>query len=140
MYRIVNADSVSPSYEEELMLHFSSQWQEKIPPLDGGYANCPSPLLALKDKSLIGGLAFTFYPHPVSEIQVLWINAVLVLPQWRGQGVASELIKAAEVKAARAGSSELFVYSDVPKLYTNLGWSKVTENKKFQVLSKATGI
>ena len=52
----------------------------------------------------------------------LWINALFVPPKHRRNGIASQLVRAAEAEAARAGERELFALTDIPKLYQKLGW------------------
>ncbi len=54
----------------------------------------PSPLLALSDENiLLGGLAYKYWEVPNSIHTIgLWINAVLVKPEYRRQSIATSLI------------------------------------------------
>ncbi len=77
----------------------------------------PTPIVALEDNRVIGGAAFSNYTQPGGTNTVTWLNAVLVLPEFRGRGIASRLIRAAEEI-----SPLLYALTDIPDLYTKLGW------------------
>jgi len=77
----------------------------------------PDPIISLVNGKLVGGLSFTSYKKPMSEDVAIWINAVFVIPKYRRKGIASNLIE----KSQGVGA-ELFALTDVPELYTNLGW------------------
>ena len=87
----------------------------------------PAPLLALRKAALIGGLSFTWYPKPQTPDKGLWINTLLVHPAWRGQGVARQLIAAAEAQARSVPVVELWVYTALPRLYQGCGWTPIRE-------------
>jgi N-acetylglutamate synthase-like GNAT family acetyltransferase len=55
--------------------------------------------------------------------RAIWINAVLVAPEYRRQGVGSGLIRAAEEAARRVGIPSLYALTEVPDLYSKLSWS-----------------
>ena len=102
---------------------------------DNGIA-VPAPLVAVLDQKLIGGLAFTSYPVPGNTTSGLWINALIVAPEHRGKGVASQLIVAAEAEASRIGAGVLFVYSSLPKLYLKQGWIELSREGENSVLQR----
>lgn len=89
----------------------------------------PAPLVAVLGQKLIGGLAFTSYPAWGNSNLGLWINALIVAPEHRGKGVASQLIIAAEAEARRINASELFVYSNVIRLYQKNGWVELSSGE-----------
>lgn len=98
----------------------------------------PAPLLAISEEGkLIGGLAFTIAPEPQSTTNSIWINALLVAPEHRGQGVASKLIRAAERAAALKNLTKLFVYTEYAALYTGCSWELLETKEGNSVLSKA---
>jgi len=48
----------------------------------------PPPLVAVDDDDrLMGGIAFTTYPEPQGNQPAVWINALLVAPEFRGRGI-----------------------------------------------------
>jgi len=81
----------------------------------------PNPIGVLIDGVIIGGLSFTNYRAPISEEIVVWVNAVLVQPSYRHRGIASKLLVAAQSTAHK-----LFALTDIPELYTKLGWQIVS--------------
>ena len=85
----------------------------------------PNPIGIVANGEVIGGLSFTSYQAPQSEDIAVWINAVLVKPQFRRQGLGSQLIRAAHSEA-----TALYALTDIPTLYSKLGWEIVqqTEN------------
>ena len=87
--------------------------------------NLPPPILAYKDNALVGGLKFAYFRKSKSEEKSLWINALYVKPSNRRQGIAKMLIKKAEAISEITNYMELFVYTNFPELYLNLGWELV---------------
>lgn len=87
----------------------------------------PLPILAIEEELLVGGLAFTRFLEPNGTSQVIWINAVLVKVEFRGCGVASRLIKCAMEQLLDFEQSTLYVYTNIPKLYLQLGWEINTQ-------------
>ena len=88
-------------------------------------ATPPPPLLALRDRRLLGGLAFSHYPSPRDSVIGLWINGLQVDPAHRRQGIASALIRAAEREAQALGVGSMFVRTQLPALYQALGWQLI---------------
>lgn len=87
----------------------------------------------LRENVVIGGLAYSHFQEPHKVRDVVWINAVYVDEEWRGQGIASELIKRAveqmpgfyQSAASQDSTSDLYAYTNIPSLYLSLGWSTV---------------
>jgi N-acetylglutamate synthase-like GNAT family acetyltransferase len=87
------------------------------------------PLVALtSSKALAGGLAFIAAKSPLSDERAVWINAVLVAPECRRQGIGRRLIEAAQEAAARVGISRLYALTELPGLYSKLDWSTVSND------------
>jgi GNAT superfamily N-acetyltransferase len=114
-----------------------AQWDE-VDPFSGvaGGISVPSPILAIDDQKLLGGLAFTSSSIPGGEEAGIWVNALLVATEYRRIGIASELVKAAVVEAGRFKLKELFVYTDVPELYQKLSWCVVDGPGESTVLKR----
>lgn len=97
----------------------------------------PLPLLAFRDDALVGGLAFTGYNKPGTNVAGLWICALLVLPEHRRLGIASKLISAAEQHALNSGFDELFARSTAATLYEKQNWTTLYEEDGNTVLRKS---
>lgn len=137
MISILNSGS-TPQLLDQLHDWFGLEWGESDRS-DGDHAlsGVPVPLLAVDDGHLlVGGIAFTSHPKPDSHELGVWINALIVSQPFRGRGIASKLVRAAELEATRQGASELFVYTSVPILYQKLGWSLVKHDNGNSVLIK----
>ncbi|MEX0739059.1 MAG: GNAT family N-acetyltransferase [Pseudohongiella sp.] len=116
----------------------SGEWgsEHSFDPPEGS-PSLPSPLLALTEGELSGGISFTWYPNPGRSEQALWINTLYVESESRGNGYALDLIAAAEQCAKGvACASELFVYTDAPGLYGKRNWSILSQDGKMTVLCK----
>jgi predicted N-acetyltransferase YhbS len=50
-----------------------------------------------------------------------WLAALLVVPEHRGQGVGSNLVRALLKEAARLGIPQLYLGTDTPDYYAKLG-------------------
>ncbi|WP_261815306.1 GNAT family N-acetyltransferase [Vibrio gallicus] len=85
----------------------------------------PPIVVALQGSEVIGGLAYSWFQEPHTNASVIWLNAVFVSPQWRGRGIASELINHGVRQVANSPQSRLYVYTNVAQLYLSLGWSVV---------------
>lgn len=87
MYSVESSKS-KPEYLELLREWCLVEWS-KIDSFDVSDKGIeiPAPLVALLDRELIGGLAFTSYPIPGDTCFGLWVNAVIVTPDHRGKAL-----------------------------------------------------
>ncbi|GEA50128.1 hypothetical protein VIN01S_09320 [Vibrio inusitatus NBRC 102082] len=85
----------------------------------------PAPLFAVDMERLVGGVAFSLFAEPLTDKQVVWINAIYVKSEYRSQGVASLLAEKAVKVCAHLNQSYLYVYTNRPNLYIRLGWEPV---------------
>lgn len=88
MISIIDSNS-DPFHTNLLRKWFVEEWGE-IDPFEGVVKSVevPRPLLLIENEKLIGGLAFTSAVKPNSNEFGVWVNALLVLPEYRGQGLA----------------------------------------------------
>ncbi|CAK1852884.1 GNAT family N-acetyltransferase [Vibrio crassostreae] len=130
-----NCDESSP-YWGELERLFQSQWSDfKFKDTYKDSVQLPPVIVVLRDNVVIGGLAYSHFQEPHQVRDVVWVNAVSVDSQWRGQGVASELIKRAvaqmpeyyrsQPQCSKDSMSKLYAYTNIAPLYLSLGWSIV---------------
>ena len=137
MHKISNSN-LDPDHLALLKDWFISEWGE-VDPFDSSNegVKTPSPVLATENGELLGGLSFCWARKPHAAELGVWINAVLISPEYRGLGLASKLVQAAESEAARKGMKELFVYSEFPKMYEKLGWQIQGGDSASKVLWKS---
>ncbi|KPL95115.1 GNAT family N-acetyltransferase [Vibrio splendidus] len=120
-----NCDESSP-YWSDLERLFQSEWSDFK--FKDTYKDCvqlPPVIVVLRDNVVIGGLAYSHFQEPHQVRDVVWINAVYVDAQWRGQGIASELINRGVKQVSSTVQTQLYVYTNVMELYQGLGWSVV---------------
>ncbi len=139
MIKIVNSKFSSP-HLIELSRWISEMWNLSIDFKDikDGIV-LPPPLLAVEEEKLVGGLSYTAYAKPESDETGLWINTLIVDPEYRGRKIASLLIKAAEESAIDLKYQEIFVFTNIPVLYEKNGWIKLSEENNDHVLTKRLG-
>ncbi|GED21970.1 N-acetyltransferase GCN5 [Halomonas halmophila] len=59
-----------------------------------------------------------------------WLASVYVLPEWRGHGIASRLVRRVEEEAEAHGVGRFYLYTpDQQALYRRLGWQDVEERE-----------
>ncbi|WP_045392376.1 GNAT family N-acetyltransferase [Vibrio rotiferianus] len=118
-------DEKSP-YLIDLERLFQSEWSDfSFADTYKPESELPPVIVALRNNEVIGGLAYSRYQEPHGNSEVVWFNAVYVSPNWRGQGIASELINRGVSQVAATTQSNLYAYTNVPPLYESLGWSVV---------------
>lgn len=96
----------------------------------------PMPLLAFYKDILVGGLSFSYFKHPTKDKDSLWINTVYIKKEYRGNGIASSVIRRAEEVFLKSDKNEIFVFTDKPLLYKKLGWDILSSQDKNYVLTK----
>lgn len=120
-----NCDESSPYWSESERL-LQNEWSDFK--FKDTYKDCvqlPPVIVVLRDNVVIGGLAYSHFQEPHQVRDVVWINAVYVDAQWRGQGIASELINRGVKQVSSTVQTQLYVYTNVMELYQGLGWSVV---------------
>jgi GNAT superfamily N-acetyltransferase len=86
----------------------------------------PLALVALQGGELVGSVSLKFHDLDTRPDIDPWLGALLVLPSWRGRGVASLLMRRAVEEAARLKIPNLFLWtSSAEGLYLKLGWRPV---------------
>ncbi len=123
MSLILNSNK-APHVQHQLWDWFTREWGEFTPlKPEHTHIDVPSPLVALNESGqLMGGLAFTVAPKPQNSEPAIWINALFVDQPYRRKGIASKLITAAEMTAAKMQISELFTYTEFASLYEGNCW------------------
>lgn len=132
MVSILSSDSVPDHLRHQLRLWNEAEWgAEVFPKAQHNGVMVPGPVVAVDcQKALLGGLTFTTAPRPDGSGTGVWINTLIVVPNHRGIGIATQLVSAAEAAANVVGVHQLFVLSDVPALYRKLGWQDVGPEPK----------
>ncbi len=124
-----NTSTVSSTNEHTQTHHHTNT--TKLPPV----------IVALVDGQVIGGLAYSRYKEPLTNDEVIWFNALFVRPEWRGKGIASQLINLGIEQVSSEIQHRLYAYTNVPSLYVSLGWSVVDieSEPNHKVMSIALG-
>lgn len=89
---------------------------------------CPPALIAMNSAGPMGILSYTIYLLHSQGSSELWINALYVEPQFRGQGLGSRLVREGMKAATCLNRASLFVYTDIPAFYESLGWQRLSYN------------
>ncbi|MCE8020996.1 GNAT family N-acetyltransferase [Halomonas sp. MCCC 1A11036] len=87
---------------------------------DGGV---PSVFVAMQGDQPVGTAALLAEDMDSRRELTPWLASVFVLPEWRGQGIASTLIRRVEQEAADCGIRQFYLFTpDQQALYRRLGW------------------
>ncbi|PCH61532.1 MAG: hypothetical protein COC19_04630 [SAR86 cluster bacterium] len=123
-------ESSGSPYIKELRELLEQEW-DKFAPFDGEECDIkpPPPILAIRNAELLGGLVFSLWPNPETEVMSIWINGLIVKPRYRRQGVAGSLIS-----AAMQNQTPLLVLTDIERLYRRKAWLVVSSSAKGVVL------
>lgn len=92
------------------------------------YAQCgegvvPSVFVAMHDESPLGTASLVADDMSIRRELTPWLASVFVLPEWRGRGIASRLVRRVEAEAQAHGIGQFHLYTpDQQALYRRLGW------------------
>ena len=81
----------------------------------------PLSLVALLDDNPVGTVNLVANDNEERPALAPWLAALLVVPEHRGQGVGSNLVRALLKEAARLGVRQLYLGADIPDYYAKLG-------------------
>ena len=84
----------------------------------------PFTMLALVDAQPVGTASLFLHDMDIRMDLTPWLAAVYVLPEFRGQGIGSQLVRAIEGVATRLQLERLYLFTpDQAAFYARLGWS-----------------
>ncbi|SFU73904.1 GNAT family N-acetyltransferase [Halomonas korlensis] len=88
-----------------------------------GAGGVPSVFAALHGDTPVGTASLVADDMSDRRDLTPWLASVFVPPEWRGQGVASRLVRRVEQEAQAHGHDRLYLYTpDQQRLYRQLGW------------------
>lgn len=88
-----------------------------------GPAGVPSVFVALVRGRGVGTASLVAHDLDPRPDLTPWLASVYVRPEWRGQGIASALVRRVEAEASGNGTTRLYLFTpDRQALYRRLGW------------------
>ncbi|MDX1467268.1 MAG: GNAT family N-acetyltransferase [Halomonas sp.] len=90
---------------------------------DCGPAGVPSVFAALAGERPVGMASLVVDDMSDRRELTPWLASVYVLPEWRGRGIASRLVRRVEEEARAHGIVRCYLYTpNQQALYRRLGW------------------
>ncbi|MFD2191239.1 GNAT family N-acetyltransferase [Pistricoccus aurantiacus] len=109
-------------------------WQEELL-RECSFDGIPAVLLALVKGYPVATASLVEADMETRRELSPWLASVYVLPEWRGQGIASRLVRKVECEAQSVGITRLYLFTpDQQALYHRLGW-KDKETLDYQGVS-----
>lgn len=97
-------------------------WQEELH-RECGARGVPAVFLALAEGRPVGTASLVKADMEVRRELTPWLASVFVLPEWRGQSIASRLVRKVEREAQEVGMTRLYLFTPGQQaLYRRLGW------------------
>lgn len=91
-----------------------------------GQGGVPSIFVAMQGETPVGTASLIADDMSIRREFTPWLASVFVVPEWRGQGIASGLVKRVEAEAIESGIRHFYLYTpDQQSLYRRLGWQDV---------------
>ena len=87
----------------------------------GADNSLPHCRIAIVNDEPVGVVNLIDYDDPNPRVGRPWLAGLVVIPDWRGQGLGSMLVKTVLEDAIRLGETEVFLGTDSPKFYEKLG-------------------
>lgn len=123
-------DVAAWTYEAWGHLHPDSDlesWSKEVASLCGN-GGVPSVFVAMRDGKPVGTASLSPDDMSIRQAYSPWLASVFVLPEQRGQGLASALVRRVEDEAREHGVNRLYLYTpDQQSLYRRLGWRDLEE-------------
>lgn len=86
----------------------------------------PTTFIALEGDTPLGSASLVTDDMPTHPELTPWLASVYVMPDARGRGVASALVRCAVERAAELGVARLYLYTEGARgLYEKLGWQVI---------------
>ncbi|PSJ20893.1 GNAT family N-acetyltransferase [Halomonas sp. ND22Bw] len=97
---------------------------------DCGSEGVPSVFAAMDGERPVGMASLVVDDMDDRRDLTPWLASVYVLPAWRGQGIASALVRRVEAEAQAHGVERFYLYTpDQQPLYRRLGWEDVEDRE-----------
>ncbi|HDZ48440.1 hypothetical protein LCGC14_0035880 [marine sediment metagenome] len=91
-----------------------------------GQGGVPSIFVAMQGTIPVGTASLIADDMSIRPELTPWLASVFVVPEWRGQGIASSLVQQVEEEALENGIQHFYLYTpDQQALYRRLGWQDV---------------
>lgn len=91
-----------------------------------GQAGVPSIFVAMRGETPVGTASLIADDMSIRREFAPWLASVFVVPEWRGQGIASVLVRRVEAEAIENDIAHFYLYTpDQQALYRRLGWQDV---------------
>ncbi|PXY00292.1 GNAT family N-acetyltransferase [Halomonas sp. LBP4] len=89
----------------------------------GEAAGVPSAFVAMSGGQPVGTASLVAQDMDARPALSPWLASVFVLPEWRGRGIASRLVRRVEAEVAASGITRFYLFTpDQQALYRRLGW------------------
>lgn len=97
-----------------------------------GRAGVPSIFVAMQGETPVGTASLIADDMSIRRELSPWLASVFVVPEYRGQGIASTLVRRVEAEATESGFERFYLYTpDQQALYRRLGWQN-EENVEYR--------
>jgi predicted N-acetyltransferase YhbS len=101
----------------------------------------PLSLVALEDDKPIGTVNLVENDNDERQDLTPWLAALLVVPEARGRGVGTRLVRSLVKEAAALGIPRLYLGTDMPEYYARLGASLFAEYADgYHIMTMETGV
>lgn len=92
----------------------------------------PLTLLAIDEDRPLGTASLVFYDMKDRQDLSPWLAAVYVLPEYRGRGIGSKLVKSIELLSATFEVEKLYLFTpDRESFYARMNWT-VLERTRYR--------
>ena len=87
-----------------------------------GRGELPTVWVALADGAPAGSIALIDFDMDIHRDVSPWLAGLFVATEFRGLGIAAELVRTCERGAAALGAASLYLQTEIPDFYARLGW------------------
>lgn len=95
-----------------------------------GAGGVPSVFAALHGETPLGMASLVAADMSDRRELTPWLASVYVVPEWRGRGIASRLVRRVEEEAQACGHARFYLFTpDQQALYRRLGWRDLEERE-----------
>ena len=113
---------------EEEPLGSVEVWSQRLADA-AGRGEVPTVWVAFTGGEPAGSVVLVDHDMDIHRDCTPWLGGLFVVPHFRGLGIAQRLVRTCEAAAAALGYPSLYLQTEIPQFYAQLGWREYARER-----------